>query len=132
MSVPVGRSSEHRHHCRPVARCARLASRSPRQNVLRRSLAKASRQICRPNFPLSAEDGYVRGGRLSATFDLFGYITFGYKLWLPPDQRRTTLLGLQMRLMMQSLLADRFKLKVTSSGLRKTDQRLRPETQPRA
>ena len=87
-----------------------------------------------PNFPLSAEDGYVRGGRLTAAFNLSVYIELAYKLWLTPKQRQEVLDRLpkwvgtdlyevraegagnatkdQMRLMMQALLADRFQLKV--------------------
>jgi uncharacterized protein (TIGR03435 family) len=95
---------------------------------------KPSNQFEPPNFPLSAEDAYTSGGRLSAAFQLFTYIAFAYKLWLTPEQRRTALANLpkwvttdlyetrarapgdatkdQTRLMMQSLLADRFKLQV--------------------
>jgi len=84
------------------------------------------------NFPLDNGDGYSsNGGRLSVTnFPLFIYINFAYKLtgaegrtlqsqlpkWATTDQfdiearapANTT--KDQMRLMMQSLLADRFKL----------------------
>ena len=86
-----------------------------------------------PNFPLSADDAYFRtGGRFSASFPLTVYIGFAYKLWLTPEQREVMLEHLpgwvssdryvieargpehatkdQMRLMMQSLLANRFKL----------------------
>ena len=88
-----------------------------------------------PNFPLDAGDSFRPvGGRFSADFPLLNYITFAYKLSLSPDQRQTLLAHLpawvatdrydiqakaegtpakdQMRLMMQSLLADRFKLAV--------------------
>jgi bla regulator protein blaR1 len=87
------------------------------------------------NFPLSADDSYMpNGGRLSADFPLSTYIAFAYKLTLTPEQEKTMLADLpkwvgedrfvihaqaegsptkdQMRLMMQSLLADRFKLAV--------------------
>jgi uncharacterized protein (TIGR03435 family) len=87
-----------------------------------------------PTFPLSSENGYTPGGRLTAVFPLPTYITFAYKLWLSPEQMRAVIAGLpkwvgtdlyqvqakgpenatkdQMRLMMQSLLAERFQLKV--------------------
>jgi bla regulator protein BlaR1 len=85
-----------------------------------------------PNFPLDNRNAFVPGGRFSATFPVGTYISFAYKL--SPDERRTALAHLpawvdndnfaiearapasstkdQMRLMMQSLLADRFKLAV--------------------
>jgi uncharacterized protein (TIGR03435 family) len=91
-----------------------------------------------PNFPLSPDDAYApTGGILSADFPLEIYIEFAYKLWLTPDQRRSLTTQLpkwvasdtdsytiharaaagnptkdQMRLMMQALLSDRFKLAV--------------------
>jgi bla regulator protein BlaR1 len=88
-----------------------------------------------PNFPLDPGDAYRPvGGRFSADFPLTTYITFAYKLSLAPDQKRSMIAHLpnwvaterfdiqaraegnptkdQMRLMMQSLLADRFKLAV--------------------
>jgi uncharacterized protein (TIGR03435 family) len=88
-----------------------------------------------PSFPLDASDAFRPvGGRFSADFPLATYITFAYKLSLAPEQRQTMLAHLpdwvaserfdiqarapgtptkdQMRLMMQSLLADRFGLKV--------------------
>ncbi|HWE50137.1 MAG TPA: TIGR03435 family protein [Bryobacteraceae bacterium] len=94
-----------------------------------------------PNFPLDAGDSFMSlqtnlppGGRLSADFPLVTYIQFAYKLWLTQEQRESVLARLpkwvgtdrfdiearaegnptkdQMRLMMQSLLADRFKLAV--------------------
>ena len=74
------------------------------------------------------------GGVFTADFPLETYIEFAYKLWLSPEQRKTMLANLpkwvgsdryeihakaegnptkdQMRLMMQSLLAERFKLAV--------------------
>src|SRR5262249_12486899 len=87
-----------------------------------------------PSFPLSPDDAYrPTGGRFSAHFALITYITFAYKLSLTPDQRQSLLSHLpkwvatdrfsieakaptrnptkdQMRLMMQSLLGDRFRL----------------------
>jgi uncharacterized protein (TIGR03435 family) len=88
-----------------------------------------------PSFPLDAGDAYVlTGGRFSADFPLATYIAFAYKLSLTQEQRQSMLARLpkwaatdrfdiqaraegnptkdQMRLMMQSLLADRFKLAV--------------------
>jgi hypothetical protein len=92
-----------------------------------------------PNFALSSDDSYSpNGGLLSADFSLATYIEFAYKLWLSPDQRKSMLANLpkwvdrdkyeiharasgnptkdQMRLMMQSLLADRFKLAIHYEG----------------
>jgi bla regulator protein BlaR1 len=85
-----------------------------------------------PNVPLSTGDAKPYGGRFSAIFPLIAYITFAYKL--PPYLAEATTTQLpkwattvsfeidaraagdptkdQMRLMMQSLLADRFKLAV--------------------
>jgi bla regulator protein BlaR1 len=95
-----------------------------------------------PNFPLDPGPAFVGvrtgeppRGRFSADFPLIVYITFAYKLSLTPDQRDAMLAHLpkwvasdafeidarapqsnatkdQMRLMMQSLLADRFNLAV--------------------
>ncbi len=83
-----------------------------------------------PNFPLNPGDGKPPGGRMSAIFPLIAYITFAYKLnpgdvatplpnSVPADQSYDIEAKApgnptkdQMRLMMQSLLADRFKLKV--------------------
>ncbi|MFZ0516030.1 MAG: TIGR03435 family protein [Acidobacteriaceae bacterium] len=90
-----------------------------------------------PSFGLDAEDSYDSPdphGRFSADFPLSVYIEFAYKLWLTRDQENAMLANLpkwvatdsfviqgmapgdptkdQMRLMMQSLLADRFKLAV--------------------
>jgi uncharacterized protein (TIGR03435 family) len=89
-----------------------------------------------PNFPLDPGDAYATtGGRFSADFGLTTYITFAYKLSLTQEQRRAKIVHLpkwvaenrfniqakaaegnptkdQMRLMMQALLADRFKLAV--------------------
>ena len=86
-----------------------------------------------PNFPLDPGDAYRPvGGRFAADFPLSTYITFAYKISLTADQRQAVFGHLpdwvtterfdvqaraegnptkdQMRLMMQSLLADRFKL----------------------
>jgi len=86
-----------------------------------------------PNFPLDAGDAYRPvGNRFFADFPLATFITFAYKLALSPEQREAMLARLpkwvasdryriqahaqgtptkdQMRLMMQSLLAERFKL----------------------
>jgi bla regulator protein BlaR1 len=88
------------------------------------------------NFSLDANDGYLpTGGLLRApSFQLITFIQFAYKLQLTPGQVSALLANLprwfnvdrfdieargpanatkdQMRLMMQSLLADRFKLAV--------------------
>jgi len=87
------------------------------------------------NLDMSAEDTYMpTGGLFSADFPLAMYITFAYKIWLTPNQQSALLAGLpkwvgtdkfaiqarasgnptkdQMRLMMQSLLAERFHLAV--------------------
>ena len=89
-----------------------------------------------PNFPLDPGDAYATtGGRFSADFPLTVYISFAYKLSLTPEQRQAMIAHLpkwvaedrfdiqakaaegnptkdQMRLMMQALLAERFKLAV--------------------
>ena len=89
-----------------------------------------------PNFALDPGDAYATtGGRFSADFPLTVYITFAYKLSLTREQREAMTAHLpkwvtedrfdiqakaadanptkdQMRLMMQALLADRFKLAV--------------------
>jgi len=90
-----------------------------------------------PSFALDKGDTYSFGdphGRFFADFPLEVYIAFAYKLWLTPEQTQTMLAKLprwvstdsfvidarapgnptkdQMRLMLQSLLADRFKLAV--------------------
>jgi len=85
------------------------------------------------NFPLSPGDAKPPGGHFSAGMSLPIYINFAYKVGSNPEQDRvlthlpeSASKGLyeidakaegnptkdQMRLMMQSLLADRFKLKV--------------------
>jgi bla regulator protein blaR1 len=86
-----------------------------------------------PNFPLSNDDSFKNvHGLLSADFPLTVYIEFAYKIFLSPEEREVMMAGLpkwvddqsftirarapgdptkdQMRLMMQALLADRFKL----------------------
>ena len=85
-----------------------------------------------PSFPLDTGNAKPAGGRFSASFDLGSYINFAYKLELfqgralsakLPKWATTDMYEIQakaegnptkdqMRLMMQSLLADRFKLKV--------------------
>jgi bla regulator protein BlaR1 len=91
-----------------------------------------------PNVPMNAGDQYApTGGRYTATSALVNFITFAYKLTLTRDQRQALVAHLpgwvatdsfaieahapaslpdptkdQMRQMMQSLLADRFKLKI--------------------
>jgi bla regulator protein blaR1 len=87
-----------------------------------------------PNFDLSAGNAVAPGGRLFAGFTLWIYVTFAYKLSLTEGQHLAAVAQLpkwfntdffeidarakgnaskdQMRLMMQSLLADRFKLAV--------------------
>jgi len=83
-----------------------------------------------PNFPLDAGDAFRPvGGHLSADFPLLTYITFAYKIPLAENQHfpdwvhdrfdiQAEAEGNptkdQMRLMMQSLLAERFQLKVHS------------------
>ena len=96
---------------------------------------KPSKTFHPPNFPLDPGDAYAAvGGRFYADFPLIVYITFAYKLSLTRDQRDALTAALpkwaasdlfeiearangtptkdQMRLMMQSLLAERFKLAV--------------------
>jgi bla regulator protein BlaR1 len=84
-----------------------------------------------PSFPLNNGDAKPSGGRFSASFSLPAYIAFAYKLdvfqlkemsaqlpkWANDDYAIDAKADGnptkdQMRLMMQSLLADRFKLKV--------------------
>jgi len=83
-----------------------------------------------PNFPLDAGDAFRPvGGHFSADFPLGTYITFAYKIPLAENQHfpdwvhdrfdiQAEAEGNptkdQMRLMMQSLLAERFQLKVHS------------------
>lgn len=84
------------------------------------------------NFPLDDGDAYLPGGRFLARSSVPTFISFAYKLALSREQARSMAAGLpkwftsdlfdiearaegnptkdQMRLMMQSLLADRFSL----------------------
>jgi bla regulator protein BlaR1 len=117
-----------------------------------------------PSFPLSPDDSYrPNGGLFSADFPLVVYIEFAYKLWLTAGERHSMLAHLpkwvstdsftiharrpgnptkdQMRLMVQSLLADRFQLAVhfetqqvpvlalTLAKPGKTGPRLRPHAE---
>lgn len=91
--------------------------------------------IVQPSFPLDDSDAFTpTGGRFVANFPVFSYITFAYKLTPTADQAQAMLahqpgwVGTdrytieakatgnptkdQFRLMMQSLLADRFKLAI--------------------
>jgi bla regulator protein BlaR1 len=87
-----------------------------------------------PNFPLDAGNAYAStGGRFSADFAVTTYLEFAYKIWLTHEQKQSLVANLpkwvtndqftiqanaakdnptkdQMRLMVQSLLADRFQL----------------------
>jgi uncharacterized protein (TIGR03435 family) len=88
-----------------------------------------------PSFPLGPDDSYKQtGGAFSADFPLMVYVSFAYKLPYSPDQTKSLRSQLpkelaeekftikargpatatkdQMRLMMQDLLAERFKLVV--------------------
>jgi bla regulator protein blaR1 len=115
-----------------------------------------------PDFPLDNGNAKTPGGRFSTSLPLLIYIAFAYKL--PPNEEQTRAMlahlpkwsgGLfeiearakgnptkdQMRLMMQSLLADRFKLAVhfetreepdhalTSIKPGKTGPKLRPHAE---
>jgi uncharacterized protein (TIGR03435 family) len=94
---------------------------------------KPTKEFKIPAFPLDSGDAKTPGGRFSMSFPLSAYISFAYKL--SPSEMRTAALeqlpkGIgtdlfeieargagdptkdQMRLMMQALLADRFKLAV--------------------
>jgi uncharacterized protein (TIGR03435 family) len=102
-------------------------------------LLKPGSRFRPPNFPLSGEEfrtdsGENPHGRLSVAFPFPRYIEFAYKLTLQPDLRQAMVARLpkwvdtdvidieakaagdptkdQMRLMMQSLLAERFHLSV--------------------
>jgi bla regulator protein blaR1 len=89
----------------------------------------------RPSFELGVEDTPIPpGGRFFASFALIDYIQFAYKIMPAPEQQAAMLAALpqwakteyfviqaeapgnptkdQMRLMMQALLADRFRLRV--------------------
>ncbi len=87
-----------------------------------------------PNFPLDTGDAFTPGNRFSADFPLLTYIHFAYKVNFSQQQRQFILAYWpkwidsdryaieakaagpankdQMRLMMQALLADRFRLAV--------------------
>ncbi len=94
---------------------------------------KPSTGFTPPTFPLDAGNAFTQtGGRFLATFSLLTFIDFAYKITPTADQRQSMLAHLpkwvetdsfvieargpsnatkdQFRLMMQSLLADRFKL----------------------
>jgi uncharacterized protein (TIGR03435 family) len=90
---------------------------------------KPTKMFRPPGFPLDIGDAKTPGGRFSVSFGLVPYIAFAYKLG--PSEVSTPLPKSfptetfeiearapgnptkdQMRLMMQSLLADRFKLRV--------------------
>jgi uncharacterized protein (TIGR03435 family) len=89
---------------------------------------KPSKMFKPPNFPLDPGDAKTPGGRFSAVFPLVAYVTFAYKLnpgevsaQMPKSFPESFDIEArapgnptkdQMRLMMQSLLADRFKLRV--------------------
>lgn len=90
---------------------------------------KPAKNFRLPNFPLDIADAKTPGGRLSGTFPLVLCVAFAYKLMpgevstqlpksFPADSFDIEARAAgnptkdQMRLMMQSLLADRFKLKV--------------------
>jgi hypothetical protein len=87
------------------------------------------------DYPLTTADDYhPNGGRFRADLSLWRFIQFAYKIWPAEEQAQETLAHLpkwivtdsysidaraagnptkdQMRLMVQSLLADRFRLKV--------------------
>jgi uncharacterized protein (TIGR03435 family) len=89
----------------------------------------------KPSFALSADDGWSPSdGAFYADFPLIVYLQFAYKLWFTPEETRPLYASLpkwvlsdvyeiraqakgkptkdQVRLMLQSLLADRFGLKV--------------------
>jgi len=103
------------------------------------SVKPSKPEFKRPNFPLDLTDNYSGstpppGGRLRAVYPLSVYIEFAYKQMFSPKSRDSLTAHLpkwvatdyfeinakaegtptkdQMRLMMQSLLADRFNLKV--------------------
>jgi uncharacterized protein (TIGR03435 family) len=85
-----------------------------------------------PDFPLDVRNAKTRGGHLDATFPLFNFIAFACKLnaaearaalsqapkWVAEDRFEINVTAKgdpdkdQMRVMMQTLLSDRFKLKV--------------------
>ena len=94
-------------------------------------LSQASGPPSAPTVNLNAGDSYHPTNYFHADFPLWSYIQFAYKLWWPSDEQQREIARLpkwvtdryiidaraagnptkdQMRLMMQSLLAERFKL----------------------
>jgi len=110
------------------------AEGSPAAEGGRVVVSKGSATFHPPPYPLDNRNAYVPGGRFSAVFPLWTYISFAYKLSHNDEQTRSALAHLpawvaddryvidargqanatkdQIRLMMQSLLAERFKLAV--------------------
>jgi hypothetical protein len=78
---------------------------------------KAAKEFAPPNFPLSAEDSYAPGGRLSATFQLDTYMTFAYKLWLTPEQRQAMLANVP-----KWVGVDRYEIRAQAGGDATKDQ----------
>lgn len=93
----------------------------------------SEKQFVAPSMPFDAGDRYnPTGGYFRADFPLWSYIQFAYKLWAPAEDQQKEIARLpkwvttdrysiearaagkptkdQFRLMVQSLLADRFKL----------------------
>ena len=108
-----------------------LQAQSPGKLTFDVASVKPAKSPRLPNFPLNNGDAKPPGGRFSASFSLPAYILFAYKLdafqgkemnaqlpkWASEDyaidaEADGNPTKDQMRLMMQSLLADRFKLKV--------------------
>ena len=108
-----------------------LQAQSPGKLTFDVASVKPAKPPRLPNFPLNNGDAKPPGGRFSASFSLPAYILFAYKLdafqgkemnaqlpkWASEDyaidaEAEGNPTKDQMRLMMQSLLADRFKLKV--------------------
>jgi bla regulator protein blaR1 len=108
-----------------------LQAQSPGKLTFDVASIKPTKSPRLPNFPLNNGDAKPPGGRFSASFSLPVYILFAYKLdafqgkemnaklpkWASEEyaidaQADGNPTKDQMRLMMQSLLADRFKLKV--------------------
>jgi uncharacterized protein (TIGR03435 family) len=122
----------------PIAGYAAMANRSGRKMAFDVASVKpvASGSYASAGFPLDAGNGYrFTGGRFSAAFPLIVFIMFAYKLTLTPGEMDALLAPLpkwvgrdsfriqarapidnpskdQLRLMMQSLLADRFLMSV--------------------
>jgi bla regulator protein BlaR1 len=124
---------------------------------------KPNRKAWYPGFPMDNSNVYIPQGRFSASLDLWSYIAFAYKLAPNVEQRRDAVAHYpkelstdeyfeidaraegrpgkdQLRLMLQSLLAERFKLVVhfearempvlalTLAKPGKTGPRLRPHS----